>query len=182
VRARLQVEVDVAAPAGAVWDYVTDWPRQGEWVPRTWVENVEIADGLGARFRAWSGIGRPPSAGAAVLSRPRSWRLGFWDPMTVTAWQRTPDGGGRCEVLHLGAVVKGEGEFTVLARGDDASRFVWAEAVVVPGGAAGALAWRVARPAAAAVIARGLRAMRDIVEREWHRPGPDGEGAGVSGP
>jgi carbon monoxide dehydrogenase subunit G len=147
VRTRLQREVAVAAPASVVWDYVTDWPRQGEWIPATRVERVDEADRVGGRFRAWTGIGR----------------LGFWDPMTITAWERTPDGGGRCEVLHLGRVVRGEGEFAVVAHGAG-STFVWAEMVVVPGGAVGARAWRVVRPLVERLIDQGLRQVRDRVE------------------
>ena len=149
MRTRLQCEVDIAAPAAAVWDYVTDWPRQGEWIPATRVENVDEADRVGGRFRAWSGVGR----------------VGFWDPMTITAWERTPDGGGRCEVLHLGSVVKGEGEFAVVPRGERASRFIWAEMVVVPGGTVGAVVWRVVRPVVERLIDRGLRQVRDRIER-----------------
>jgi hypothetical protein len=148
VRARIQREVEVAAPAAAVWDYVTDWPRQAEWVPHTRVENVDEAAGLGGRFRAWTGVGP----------------IGFWDPMTITAWERTPDGGGRCEVLHLGAVVKGEGEFTVLAVDDHTSRFVWAEVVVIPLGRLGALGWGFARPVVERFVDHGLRTMRDLVQ------------------
>ena len=33
MRASLRAVVPVAAPAGRVWDYLTDWPRQGEWIP-----------------------------------------------------------------------------------------------------------------------------------------------------
>jgi hypothetical protein len=148
VRARLEREVEVAAPAGAVWDYVTDWPHQAEWVPHTRVENVDEAVGLGGRFRTWTGVGP----------------IGFWDPMTITAWERTPDGGGRCEVLHVGAVVKGEGEFTVLAVDDHTSRFVWAEVVVIPFGRLGALGWRFARPVVERFVDHGLRTMRDLVQ------------------
>jgi len=148
VRVRLQREVDVAAPPTLVWDVVTDWPRQGEWIPLTRVERLDAADRLGGRFRAWSGVGP----------------VGFWDPMTITAWERTPGGGGRCEVLHRGAVVKGEGEFTVLALGENASRFVWAEMVVVPGGRLGAVGFRLARPVVERIIDRGLRRVRDLVE------------------
>jgi hypothetical protein len=148
VRTRIQREVQVAAPAEAVWDYVTDWPRQGEWIPQTRVENLDDASGLGGRFRAWSGIGR----------------LGFWDPMTITAWERSADGGGRCEVLHRGAVVKGEGEFAVVARGPAASTFVWAEVVVIPFGRVGALAWRLVRPVVERLIDAGLDSMRVLVE------------------
>lgn len=150
MRTRIERVVDIAAPASAVWDYVTDWPRQEEWIPQTRVENVDEAGGLGGRFRAWTGLGR----------------VGFWDPMTITSWERTADGGGRCEVLHRGAVVKGEGEFVVLARGEQASRFVWAEVVDVPLGAAGAAGWRALRPLVERLIDRGLASMRDLVEAE----------------
>jgi Polyketide cyclase / dehydrase and lipid transport len=156
-RARLQCEVEVAAPAGEVWDYVTDWPRQGEWVPGTRVENVDDARGLGGRLRAWTGCGP----------------VGFWDPMTITRWERTPDGGGVCEVLHLGSVVKGEGEFTVVALGEGRSRFVWAEVVVLPFGALGAVAWRVVGPVVARFVDHGLRTVRDRVEAS-------GAGAGAA--
>ena len=150
MRVRLQREVDVEAPARAVWDYVTDWPRQAEWVPLTRVERVDAAADVGGRLRAWTGLGP----------------LGFWDPMTITAWERSGDGGGRCEVLHLGTVVKGEGEFVVLARGQQASRFVWAEVVDVPLGGVGAAGWRVAGPVVERGLDRGLRRMRRLVEEQ----------------
>lgn len=148
MRTRVERVVDIAAPASEVWDYVTDWPRQQDWIPQTRVENVDDARGLGGRFRAWSGVGR----------------VGFWDPMTITSWERTPDGGGRCEVLHRGTVVRGEGEFVVVARGERASRFVWAEVVVVPLGPVGAAGWRALRPLVERLIDRGLASMRDLVE------------------
>jgi hypothetical protein len=150
VRFRLERVIDVSAPASVVWDYVTDWPRQSDWVPKTSVETVDDAASLGGRFRAWTGLGR----------------VGFLDPMTITRWERHEDGGGRCEVLHTGRVVRGEGEFTVVSLGPGTSRFVWAEMVVVPGGRAGAAAWRGVRPVVARLIDRGLRTMRQIVETE----------------
>jgi len=150
VRVRLQREVDVEASARAVWEYVTDWPRQAEWVPLTRVERLDAAADVGGRFRAWTGLGP----------------VGFWDPMTITAWERSGDGGGRCMVLHLGTVVKGEGEFAVVARGPQASRFVWAEVVDVPLGAVGAAGWRVARPVVERVLDRGLDRMRRLVEEQ----------------
>jgi carbon monoxide dehydrogenase subunit G len=151
-RVRLERAIDVAAPAAEVWNYITDWPRQGEWVPMTRVELVDPATGLGGRIRAWTGIGP----------------IGFWDPMTITGWERLPGGGGRCEVLHRGRLVRGEGEFTVESRDDGGSRFVWAEVLVLPAGALGAAGWRVAKPVAERVIDQALRRMRDLVE---HRSG-----------
>ena len=85
----------VDAPARVVWDYVTDWPRQGEWIPLTRVEAIPPgapARAVGERIRAWTGVGP----------------VGFWDTMTITAWQQEGDGSARCEVLHTGRVVRGE--------------------------------------------------------------------------
>lgn len=151
MRALIRREIDVAVPAGVLWFYVTDWPRQGEWVPHTRVERVDPDDpatAVGGRIRAWSGLGP----------------VGFWDLMTVTSWEESSDGGGRCEVLHTGAVVRGEGEFAVVATGPATSRFLWSEMAVVPLGRIGALSWRVARPVVERLIDRGLRTMRDKVE------------------
>ena len=144
MRVRLERRVDVAVPPAALWDYVTDWPRQGEWVPLTRVERVDAADRVGGRLRAWTGVGP----------------VGFWDPMTITRWQRDADGGGRCEVLHRGRVVRGEGEFAVRPRGPEASTFVWAEVLVLPGGRLGALAFRLVRPAVELVLDAALRRLR----------------------
>jgi hypothetical protein len=61
--------------------------------------------------------------------------------MTITAWEEHPDGSGRCEVLHLGSVVRGDGEFAVEARGGARCRFIWWERLEVPGGPVGAFLW-----------------------------------------
>jgi hypothetical protein len=129
VGALVRSEVRVKAPAEVVWDYVTDWPRQGEWIPLTRVEVVPpggTADGVGGRIRAWTGVGP----------------LGFWDTMTITSWERDADGSARCEVLHTGAVVRGDGEFAVVAEGPFACTFVWWERLDIPLGPVGALLWR----------------------------------------
>jgi carbon monoxide dehydrogenase subunit G len=148
----IQREVDVAVPAETLWRYVTDWPTQGEWIPHTRVERVDPEDpatAVGGRIRAWSGLGP----------------VGFWDHMTITSWEDRPDGGGRCEVLHTGAVVKGEGEFAVEATGDGTSRFIWKEMAVLPAGRAGALGYRVARPLIERLLDNGLQAMKERAER-----------------
>lgn len=132
MRALVRSEVRVEAPADVVWDYVTDWPRQGEWIPLTRVEVVPSPESrwaheVGGRIRAWTGLGP----------------VGFWDTMTITSWERGPDGAARCEVLHTGRVVRGDAEFAVLPRGADASLFTWQEQLDVPGGPLGALLWRI---------------------------------------
>ena len=151
MRALIRREVALDVPADVAWDYVTDWPRQGEWVPHTRVEHVDPADpavGLGGRLRAWTGLGP----------------VGFWDPMTITSWERRTDGGGRCEVLHTGKVVRGEGEFEVTADGAGRSRFLWSERAVVPFGALGSWGFRLLRPGLERVLDRGLATLKERVE------------------
>jgi hypothetical protein len=151
VRALIRVEVEVDVPADQLWSYVTDWPRQAEWVPLTRVERVDPDDpatAVGGRIRAWTGLGP----------------LGFWDPMTITAWDQHEHGGGRCEVLHTGSVVRGEGEFEVVSTGPGSSRFLWAEMAVIPFGRVGALAWRLAGPIVEHQIGGALATMKAKVE------------------
>ena len=69
-------------------------------------------------------------------------------------------------MLHRGAVVKGEGEFAVRARGEHASTFVWAEVVVIPFGVVGAAGFRVVRPVVEWLLDKGLATLRGQVERE----------------
>ena len=162
MRASIGAETRIDAPASVVWDYVTDWPRQGEWIPFTRVEEVPDpaghpagARGMGGRIRAWTGLGR----------------VGFWDPMTVTAWEVAADGRARCEVLHTGTVVRGEGEFAVLPAGPGRCTFVWSERLEVPGGAVGALVWRSVGWALRLGVAAALRRLARRVEAEHARGG-----------
>lgn len=157
MRALIRLEMPITAPADAVWDYVTDWPRQGEWFPQTRVELVDPGDParrVGGRIRAWSGLGP----------------LGFWDTMTITSWQEYPAGGGRCEVLHTGAVVRGEGVCEVSPEGPGASLLVWSEMAEVPGGRLGAVGWPAVRWVVERLITRGLRTLRDRVEQATYSP------------
>jgi hypothetical protein len=127
--ALVRSEVHVDAPARLVWEYVTDWPRQGEWIPFTRAEVVSgdrSARTVGGRFRAWTGIGP----------------VGFWDTITVTVWEEQPDGSARCEIMHTGRVVHGDAELSVVPEGPDACTVRLWERLDVPGGPVGALLWR----------------------------------------
>jgi carbon monoxide dehydrogenase subunit G len=108
---RFSAAVEVAAPAPAVWDRITDWPAAGRWVPLTTVTTLTArADGVGARFVGRTGIGP----------------LAFDDPMEVTEWL-PPEGDrpGRCAVRKLGRVVRGTAAFDVAPIGAGRTLVVW---------------------------------------------------------
>jgi hypothetical protein len=117
--ASFDVQVPVAAPYQLVWQRLVDWPRHGDWAPLTRMRVLtERPDGVGARFVAFTGIGR----------------VGFDDIMQITEWQE-PDAGrpGRCAVVKQGRVVLGDVQFEVRPSADDTGTVVWhAELRLVP--------------------------------------------------
>jgi carbon monoxide dehydrogenase subunit G len=123
---RVSVSVPVRAPASAVWDAVTDWDAQGEWIPATRVRAVDgDGRGVGGRIEAFTGLGR----------------LGFLDTMVVTEWRPQT----WCAVEHTGRVVRGTGAFAV-AQTSDGATFTWSEDLELPGGALGGLGWPLISP------------------------------------
>ncbi len=136
-RKSLQLTVDVPAEPEVVFDAMTDWSAQHEWMLGTTVEGrVNDGRGVGGTFAAFTGIGP----------------VGFWDPMTITVWDRP----WVVEVVHDGKVVRGLGEFRVERRGSG-SRFVWREEVQPPLGRLGQVGWYVVKPLLAAGVALSLR-------------------------
>jgi len=146
--AHVRVARVVAAPADLVWAVLTDWERQGDWIPATRVRAMN-ADAVGGRIEAWTGLGP----------------VGFLDTMEITLW----DPPRRCEVLHTGRLVNGPGAFDVQPLGPAGCRVVWEEHVDLPFGVAGRVGWQVVRPFARAGLAAALRRLDSVVV-SW----PDG--------
>jgi len=153
-RALLRAETEVAVSAEQLWAVLADWSRQGEWIPLTSVRSVRgDGHGVGGRIQAWTGVGP----------------IGFADPMVITHW----DPPRRCEVLHLGSVVRGEAGFDVAAAGSGA-RVAWWESVELPLGAIGQAGWRLTGHLWRMGRDRSLARLRHLAE--------DGSGSGEPGP
>jgi len=147
VSAHIAVDVVVDAPPQAVWEAVTDWPRQSEWMLGTKVRSTELGGvGVGGGLEAFTGVGR----------------AGFLDTMIITEW----DPPWKCVVRHTGQVVKGLGIFEVLALPGGRSRFVWAEELDLPLGVLGRIGWPVVRPGFAWGVRRSLQKLARDVERQ----------------
>lgn len=117
----IERSVEIDRPAAEVWDGVVDWQRHGDWVPLTTMVVSEPSTGVGARFVGRTGIG-----GARRV-------IGFDDVLEVVRWE-PPDGErpGRCDVRHVGRVVRGEAWFEVHALGPHRTRVDWGEVADVP--------------------------------------------------
>jgi uncharacterized protein YndB with AHSA1/START domain len=143
VQGEASASVDLAADPETVFAAVSDWERQGQWIPLT---RVRVVDG-------------PPGLGQRVVARTAVGRIGFDDSMTVTWW----DPPHRCEVLHTGRVVRGTGVFLVEPV-DGGSRFTWQERVLVPGGSLARLVWPAARVVTRACLALAQRRLARQLE------------------
>lgn len=123
----LTMRVNVNAPPATVFAAATDWERQGEWMLGTTVR-IRRGDGrsVGSELAALTGIGG----------------IGVTDSMRITVW----DAPARCEMRHLGRVVRGTGIFAVVPRGRDAATFEWTEELELPLGALGRAGWPLIRP------------------------------------
>jgi carbon monoxide dehydrogenase subunit G len=124
---KLTARVDVNAPPETVFAAATDWERQGEWILATTV-CVRHGDGrsVGSEVEAVTGIRG----------------LGVTDRMQITVWESPV----RCEVRHLGRVVRGTGIFAVQPRGPGGATFEWTEQLELPLGALGELGATLVRP------------------------------------
>ncbi len=134
----LTARVDVNAPPETVFAAATDWQRQGEWI-------------LGTTVRVRHGDGRSVGSEVEAVTGVRG--VGVTDRMRITVW----DAPFRCEVRHLGRVVRGTGIFVVQPRGRDAATFEWTEQLELPLGVLGAVGWPLVRP----VFGWGLRRCLD---------------------
>jgi carbon monoxide dehydrogenase subunit G len=137
--------IDIAATPEQVWAFVVDWPRQSEWIPATKVWGVTEGTGVGAQIEAWTGRGR----------------FGYLDTMTITAWEPPR----RCEVLHTGKMMRGEGGFVVAPAGPGRARLEWWERFTMPGGPLGRLLALPARPLLRGGVRLALRSLKRGVEQ-----------------
>ncbi len=148
--------VDIDASPQRVWEAVTDWPAQSQWMLGTVVRATTPGagggpgQGVGGGLEAWTGLGGFGQG------------LGFLDTMVVTVW----DPPRRCVVRHTGRLVRGVGYFVVapLPGRPERSRFVWAEQFDLPLGGLGRIGWPLLRPMLAAGVRTSLRRLARSME------------------
>lgn len=117
----LAISLRINASREKVWEKIADWSSQGEWMLQTkvWVTSDQVT-GVGTSIAAFTG--------PLYKFYPRIKSPGLLDLMTVTHWQEP----ARCDVVHVGKVLKGTGSFLLTEESDGGTRFDWSETIEAP--------------------------------------------------
>lgn len=150
---RLEIMIDVAADRRRVWQVLTDWERQSEWMLDA--KQVEVLT--------------PERSGIGVTIRCPTNLLGVTvdDVMRVTRWEPPR----LLAVTHLGSVISGDAAFELTDLGGVGTRVQWWEEVDPPLGAVGEFAASTfARPVLRWLFTRSLRRFAGLVEAPGSHP------------
>jgi carbon monoxide dehydrogenase subunit G len=146
---RFEVHQRVDAPRRVVWDVLTTWERQPEWMVDA--KDIEILT--------------PQRQGEGVTLRCPTNLLGVTvqDVMRVTGW----DEPHYLEVTHLGKIITGTGAFVLEEAGPDVTMVTWWEEVDPPLGRLGEWgASTLVVPILRRIFGRSLRNLAAMAERE----------------
>lgn len=153
---RLEVERRASAPRAVVWQVLTQWERQPEWMVDA--RSVEVLT--------------PDREGVGVTIRCPTNLLGVTveDVMRVTAWEDER----LLEVTHLGRIITGSGAFVLGDTPDGGTRIAWWEQVDPPLGALGDwVATTLVLPILTRIFGRSLDRLVRLAEAEAStRPAP----------
>jgi uncharacterized membrane protein len=160
---RLSESVIVAAPKGAVWEYLADLDNYLEFLSgiTRWERDGEQASGLGARRRMLIRVGSAEVGGLIEIVE--------WDAPNDLAWSSVTgvDQRGRLRLRDAGpASTRVEMRFQYGVAG---------------GGLAGWISEHVSAPTLRRHLRDSLRGLKQIIERRQAVPGPAAGGAAAGG-
>lgn len=136
--------------AGVVWELITDWERQGDWMleARDFVVVSERREGVGVEAEATVRIG-------GITTRDRV-RVTRWEPRRLLA------------IEHLGWV-SGAAEIHLTPVRGGGTHVFWREELHPPLGVLGALGLTALRPVMARVFRRDLRVLDRLARARGDR-------------
>ncbi|TVR38130.1 MAG: SRPBCC family protein [Nitriliruptor sp.] len=146
---RLEITRHVAAPRQVLWDVLTDWERQPDWMLDAKAVHVLT----------------PQRTGEGVTLRCPTNLMGVTvqDIMRVTGWEEP----SYLEVTHLGKIITGYGAFELAEDGPQATVLTWWEEVDPPLGALGEWgASTLVLPILRRIFGRSLRNLAELAEQD----------------
>ncbi|MEV6554384.1 SRPBCC family protein [Nocardia sp. NPDC051756] len=146
------VGIDISAAPQRIWELLTDWENQGEWMREASAFEVESAQRSGV--------------GTIVATTVRIGGIATRDRIRVDVWQ-PPDGSDPTQlgIVHLGWV-KGRGDIRLTELPGGRARLDWTERLQPPLGLPGAIGMRLFAPLFARTFRRDLALLRTLAERD----------------
>jgi hypothetical protein len=139
----LEMEATLPAPPGVIWELVTDWERQGDWMLEAsdFVVTSDHREGIGVEAEATIKI-------AGIKTRDRV-RVTGWDPPH------------RLAIEHLGWV-SGAGVIDIVPSGPGRSHLFWREELYPPLGVLGAIGITGFKPVMRHIFERDLEVLAGL--------------------
>lgn len=144
----------LSGPPAVVWELITDWERQGEWMLEA--SNFVVT----SQHRAGTGVEASATIRVAGIRTRDRIRVVAWEPQRHLA------------IEHLGWVT-GRGDIWLDPARGDTTDLRWREELHPPWGPLGAAGMRLYRPVLARTFRRDLDALEGLVTRR-RPPPPDG--------
>jgi carbon monoxide dehydrogenase subunit G len=140
----IETSQTVPGPPEVVWELITDWEHQGDWMLEAtdFVVVSEEREGIGVEAEATIRIG-------GITTRDRI-RVVGWEP------------GHRLAIRHQGWVA-GTGEMFLTPLGDDRTHVFWREELEPPLGVLGAVGLTAFKPLMRRLFQRDLRILASLV-------------------
>ena len=143
--ATLTFKIMIAADQHVIFDYLSDWQKQSDWILFTTVEKVSAEpDGTGTKLLAKTGYGP----------------LTFIDTMLVTEWLPPAS----ITVEHTGRVILGKGVFTIRTVTEHSCEFIWQEITPVPFGLVGRIGLIIVKPFLNIMFGTSLKKLKTTIE------------------
>jgi uncharacterized protein YndB with AHSA1/START domain len=140
----LEMSQTVPGPPEVVWDLITDWEHQDDWMleSKDFVVTSEHREGIGVEAEATIKI-------AGITTR---------DMVRVVGWEPNR----RLALEHMGWV-RGKGEIHLTPLGKDRTHVFWREELQPPLGMLGALGLTSFKPVMRRIFVRDLRVLASLV-------------------
>ena len=149
----IEIAQTMPGPPRVVWDLITDWEHQDDWMLEAsdFVVTSEHREGIGVEAEATIKIG-------GITTRDKV-RVVGWEPLR------------RLAIEHLGWV-SGVGELHLTPLGTDRTHLFWREELVPPMGALGAVGLSAFKPVMTRIFRRDLRILASLVRARASAPAP----------
>jgi hypothetical protein len=141
----LTFKITIAADQKRIFDYLSDWQKQSDWILFTTVHKVSTA---------------PNQKGTTLLATTKFSLLKFVDTMRVAEWLPPQ----KIVVEHTGRVILGKGVFKIQKISENNCEFTWEEITPIPFGFVGQIGLITLKPLLKIMFGMSLKKLKSNIE------------------